>query len=331
MPMESSEVEGAQGHGEEERAAQQQQVDDQQEQEKTVQEDDDFGDDFDDFEEGGDEEDDFGDFGEAGDADPTPTEQETDSVPIPPSDPLSHLPPIDFQALGSLIDIQESIMPYLQDLFPEMDMKSLNSRDTSLPAPEPLLSDRSASLWSQLVAPPPLQPPNWIRSRIRRLFLVSLGVPVDLDEILPASKQKKLVLPSIHLDTDSPRESTNLSRVRKEDVSSTSLTAAGDKSGDATKKERKKTGAERSNAPSLPNFDMNAAGLLCSTTEVALSNLTDDELKTHIATLDDLNKKAGEVLEYWLKRKDSAVGDKEAFEGVIENLVGFVKKSKQKR
>ena len=58
------------------------------------------------------------------------------------------------------------------------------------------LSERSHSLWSQLVAPPPLQPPDWVRSRIRRLFLVSLGVPVDLDEILPASKQKKLILPS---------------------------------------------------------------------------------------------------------------------------------------
>ena len=37
--------------------------------------------------------------------------------------------------------------------------------------------------------------------------------------------------------------------------------------------------------------------------------------------LEELTEKAREVLEFWLKRKDAALGDKEAFEGVIENLV----------
>src|SRR5271168_3035052 len=110
-------------------------------------------------------------------------------------------------------------------------MNSLFPPDTistsTLPQPtnnNPIfLTDRSASLWSQLVAPPPLQPPNWIRSRIRRLFLVSLGVPVDLDEILPASKQKKLILPSIHLKPSpgSPRTSTDsrsISRLKQSDT-----------------------------------------------------------------------------------------------------------------
>ena len=231
-----------------------------------------------------------------------------------------------------MADIQSSVMAYIQDIFPDSDVQSQTSKNTSLSTPEPLLSDRSASLWSQLVAPPPLQPPNWIRSRIRRLFLVSLGVPVDLDEILPASKQKKLVLPSIHLNVDSPRESSNLARVKKQDASSTSVNSTVEKSTDsASSKERKKVGGDKSGGSLQPSFDMNAASLLCSTTAIALTNLTDDELTMHITRLEDLNKKAGVVLDYWLKRKDSAVGDKEAFEGVIENLVGFVKKSKQKR
>ena len=323
----------------------------QEEQQGTEQGDDDFGDDFDDFEEGGggDDEDDFGDFGEAADEEPTPIASEVRSVPIPPSDPLSHLvcsrysvcdkvlpltvhkPPIDLQDLDSLFDIKGSLSAYLGELFPDTDVESLPFQNTSPPVPEPLLSDRSASLWSQLVAPPPLQPPNWIRSRIRRLFLVSLGVPVDLDEILPASKQKKLVLPSIHLDVDSPRESTNLSRVKKQDASTTSVNSTAERSADPSNEERKKTGAEKVGGPSPPLFDTNAASLLCSTTEAALKNLSDDELRTHVTRLEELTEKAGEVLDYWVKRKDSAVGDKEAFEGVIENLVGFVKKSKQKR
>ena len=283
-----------------------------------------FGDDFDDFEEGGDEDDDFGDFGDIADEPATPAAAEP--VPLPPSDPLSHLPHINLDDAESLEAISAAIMPYLQDLFPERDVSPISSKPGSLSPPEPLLSDRSASLWSQLVAPPPLQPPNWIRSRIRRLFLVSLGVPVDLDEILPASKQKKLILPSIHLTTDTPRDSSNLARVKKENISSTSLASTGS----ASKEKRKKT-SDRPGPPPPPEFDSNATSLLCSTTDTAMENFADDELNAHIEMLKGLESRANEVLEYWLKRKESAVGDKEAFEGVIENLVGFVKKSKLKR
>ena len=79
-----------------------------------------------------------------------------------------------------------------------------------LPADSPIFpSERSRSLWKQLVTPPPLQPPNWTKSRIRRLFLVSLGVPVDLDEILPPSKQKKLVLPDVNLEPSSRKSESD--------------------------------------------------------------------------------------------------------------------------
>jgi len=37
--------------------------------------------------------------------------------------------------------------------------------------------------------------------------------------------------------------------------------------------------------------------------------------------LKEMTVRAGEVLEYWLKRRDGQIGEKEAFEGVIENLV----------
>ena len=35
------------------------------------------------------------------------------------------------------------------------------------------------------MSPPDTHPPNWTRSRIRRRHLVSLGIPVNLDEVLP--------------------------------------------------------------------------------------------------------------------------------------------------
>lgn len=182
-----------------------------------------------------------------------------------------------------------------------------------------IFGERSLSLWSQLVTPPPLQPPDWVRSRIRRLFLVSLGVPVDLDEILPASKQKKLILPSINIPGDkSPRPSADgraLGRVKQEDASSASLDSS------ASKPERRRKGP-----PPPPQLDLSSTSMLCSTTDAALQNFTDDELQTHVRRLQELQERANEVFSYWQKRMESALGDKEAFESVIENLVAHAKK-----
>jgi hypothetical protein len=49
--------------------------------------------------------------------------------------------------------------------------------------------------------------------------------------------------------------------------------------------------------------------------------MSDEELKIHLARLTEMTQSGKQVLQYWLRRKEAAVGDKEAFEGVIENLV----------
>lgn len=56
-----------------------------------------------------------------------------------------------------------------------------------------------------------------------------------------------------------------------------------------------------------------------------MTGMEDRELQDHLATLQRLNEEASKVLEYWLQRKDEGLKEKEALEGVIENLVGFVK------
>ncbi|KAL6714082.1 hypothetical protein ACLMJK_008576 [Lecanora helva] len=274
-----------------------------------------FGEDFDDFEAGSGD-DDFGDFDE-GFQQPTMPDEGT-KLPTP----LSHsvqpstfpYPLLDFSEIDTLDDIIAATKPYLDDMFPST--KEAHSPAPPLPSTQnSIFTDRSLSLWSQLVAPPPLQPPNWVRSRIRRLFLVSLGVPVDLDEILPASKQKKLVLPSIHLRSRShspPDGRRQGSRVRLKHDNASSASVDQPSSG-KTKKRR--------GPPLPPELDLQATKMLCATTEAALSNMTDDELHVHIKKLEEANSKASQALEYWLKRRDSALGDKEAFEGVIENLV----------
>ncbi|KAH0541741.1 hypothetical protein FGG08_003833 [Glutinoglossum americanum] len=301
----------------------------------------DFGDDFDDFEEGGEDED-FGDFDD-GFRQGTPI---TGSEELQPS--LPTLTPafriLDFNELDGPDAIRAAVMEGMNSIYP---YPTDDNTEATPSAPLPkgntvFLNERSLSLWSQLVAPPPLQPPDWLRSRIRRLFLVSLGVPIDLDEILPASKQKKLILPSTHLNSNrsSPRPSSDsraaspISRLKQKggaNLSTASFNSGNESSQQQQQRRRSPSPSsrprKRKGPPPPPvELDILATRMLCSTTDAALANLTDEELCEHVRRLAALTESAGEVLEYWLKRKDEAVGDKEAFEGVIENLVKHARK-----
>ncbi|TAQ83226.1 hypothetical protein B7494_g8451 [Chlorociboria aeruginascens] len=276
-----------------------------------------FGDDFDDFEEG-EEDAEFGDFDGFEKAEVSPLPLQSQSIPVPHSFPV-----LDFDDLDSQEEIHAATEPYMNLLFPP------DTIDTSilppLTAENPIFqTPRSASLWSQLVAPPPLQPPNWIRSRIRRLFLVSLGVPVDLDEILPASKQKKLILPSVHLNASatSPRTSSDLRSIsRLKQSEGNSSTTSLDSSGKPRSESRRRKGP-----PPAPQLDLVSARQLCTITDEAMNGLTIGELKEHVNKLEGMQGVAKEVLEYWTKRTDEKLGDREAFEGVIENLVKHARK-----
>ena len=62
------------------------------------------------------------------------------------------------------------------------------------------------------------------------------------------------------------------------------------------------------------------------TTDEALDGMTDQELQAHARRLADLEVQAKEALEYWQKRTDEKISDRETFEGVIENLVKHARK-----
>ncbi|KAL8723185.1 MAG: hypothetical protein Q9225_000451 [Loekoesia sp. 1 TL-2023] len=267
-----------------------------------------FGDDFDDFE-AGDEAGDFGDFGdgfEQPSAEPEP--------PRPEILPIAEAP-------------YEATSPQFDALFP--NTRSLSQQTPSQPTGSPsslFLTPRSHSLFTQLIASPPLPPPNWLRSRTRRLFLVSLGVPIDLDEILPKSKQKKLVLPST-IRSESERRRSDSRRRRGGDMRSlkdanASSISLSSQTKDTKDKDRRKRKGGNDQLPSRPPpLDFPIVRHLCSTTETALKKMTDTELEAHMQKLEEMTKKAVEVLEYWVKRRDAAMGEKEMFESVVGDLV----------
>lgn len=65
------------------------------------------------------------------------------------------------------------------------------------------------------------------------------------------------------------------------------------------------------------------------TTDEALNGMTNAELKAHVDKLEAMQGRAKEVLEHWRKRTDEKIGDREAFEGVIENLVKHARKTRK--
>jgi hypothetical protein len=174
------------------------------------------------------------------------------------------------------------------------------------------------------VAPPPLQPPNWLRSRIRRLFLVSLGVPVDLDEILPASKQKKLVLPSVNIVRSSSNtpvpEHGAVSRLKDgRNDSSASLDSKGEP-------KRRGSSRRRKESPGPPELDLLEAVRVGGTTVERLGGMSDGELRGHVKRVEELVKRAEEVEAYWIRKRVEAEREKEAFEGVVGRLVEYARK-----
>lgn len=302
-----------------------------------------FGDDFDDFEEGAQAaaDEDFGDFDDFEQGlDAEDTKEST--LPAQQEFPKSNFPLIDFTALSTLPDLLETTQMQLDAMFPstataEQSQSSLSDSISSDSTIFP--TDRSRSLWTQLITPPPLQPPNWTQSRIRRLFLISLGVPVDLDEILPPSKQKKLVLPDISFpsrtstsdDLGASRgESDSVARLRSADVNASTASVDSVGSGTATPKGsgrgRPRPTSVKPGFPPPPLLDLNAVRRICATTDEKLEGLTDEELQGHVTELKDLEGKTVQLLEYWLKRRDGLKTEKEAFEGVIENLVRHAKR-----
>lgn len=144
---------------------------------------------------------------------------------------------------------------------------------------------------------------------------------MDLDEILPASKQKKLVLPSVHIEQDrraslrATEAASGLVERMKEGNAAAAI--AGEAGRPSLSTRPVKPGSE---------LDLNAARLLCSTTDVAMHGFGDDELAQHVARLERFAQSADQMLQYWTKQRDSALGDKKAFEEVIENLVKHAQK-----
>lgn len=258
----------------------------------------------------------------------------------------------------TVLSITDTLLPCI---FPSLNPRSPKFHaqpvyDSELPpfGPSPFLTPRSASLWEQLIAPPTLQPFSWTRSHVRRLFLISLGVAVDLDEILPKAPQKKLNLPSTSFAKDTARitaerddgqggASMDRDSGRIPDPrllvapSGIDRTSDGVITNSPSASPAEPTPASTSSTirykrrrgpPPPPKFEASLFRALCETTTTDLKDLSDTGLQEHAEQVYQARELAGEVLQYWNMRKAEASAEKEALEGVVENLVRHARSSR---
>ncbi|KZT13039.1 uncharacterized protein LAESUDRAFT_690144 [Laetiporus sulphureus 93-53] len=114
---------------------------------------------------------------------------------------------IDWQPLrldpsSSRQDLQEQVDHILGPLWVTIDASQMSDKEIREAAglSQTLVTSESRKLFDLLLpsAPPAFQPVNWTRSRIRRRHLISLGIPVNLDEVLPRANGK---LPALEITT----------------------------------------------------------------------------------------------------------------------------------
>ncbi|KAK9373809.1 uncharacterized protein V1513DRAFT_448205 [Lipomyces chichibuensis] len=275
------------------------------------------------------DDDDFGDFGEAQAA---PVSETQPITPIIQHRSPRRLQLLDMDDFSSTDMLEAATAVIADDIFPTSRMIAATSEPYDPPAilKSPLqVSNRSASLWSNLSEVPSPQLTDWRTSRIRRTYLVSLGVPVDLDQVLPAKKrQEKLVLSSRRsLQTSngplSARPSIQSARSAPlpDEEGSDPPTRPASVPPPATSSLSR---SDTSGPP--PDFDADYTRQISRVSDVALKNMTAEELAAHVQELERVKIEASIVLAYWIDKRNSSAEDKTKYEGVIESSIEYAQR-----
>ncbi|KAK9368530.1 hypothetical protein V1509DRAFT_623181 [Lipomyces kononenkoae] len=272
-----------------------------------------------------DDDDDFGDFG---DAQAAPMPQTT---PIIEHSEQRQLQLLDTEDFSSAEMLEAATAVIADNIFPMSRMIAATSGTQDAPAivkSQLQISSRSVSLWTNLKEVPNPQPTDWRTSRIRRTYLVSLGVPVDLDQVLPARKrQEKLVVSTRRsvLPSNRPlsaRESmpSNHSAERLNEVESNPPTRP-------ASVPLPTSSSSRPDSPGPPpDFDADHARQLSRVSDTALKNMTAEELSAHVQELERVKIEASTVLAYWIDKRNSSAEDKMKYEGVIESSIEYAQR-----
>ncbi|KAI0638333.1 hypothetical protein C8Q77DRAFT_1090611 [Trametes polyzona] len=309
---------------------------------------DDF-DDFDDFgtpaetatgsgDDGDDDFGDFGDFGETAQIPPTPsgfssfggaTYDEPESFGGPSF--TTEWRPLQVHPLPSRETLQEQVDEILGPLWAHDDTSHLTEdaiREVG-GLSQTLVTPESRQLYNALLppTPPSFQPVNWVRSRIRRQHLISLGIPVNLDEVLPRTNG---ALPMLEITTRPmsapPGPRGGVSKLQTAAALNSARSGASQPGSPATK--HASLASSQLRLGPRPEIDEAKMEELLNLSADQLSLLPLPTVESHLAEIKAQTARASALLTYLLQMRDALQQDSETYNKLIGELVGEAQKIK---
>ncbi|PPR04051.1 hypothetical protein CVT24_010626 [Panaeolus cyanescens] len=292
-----------------------------------------FDDDFDDFGDPAEQtaeiadDDDFGDFGDFGDADAGASSQGfTESVAfeddIRIAGPSSqNWRPLQLEPFPSRPNLETAIEETLAPIWNYEDISDVTTDDPIREAEgiaQILVTPSSREMYKILLStPPPTKPPNWTRSRIRRQHLINLGIPVNLDEVLPKASGKPLPPLEIHTRPMSAPP-----------IRQNSLANGGTHTSHNSRSGTPQPGQKGPQFGPKPELDANKINKLLQLTHESLIMQPLPNLERHLAELKMQTANTSNLLTYLLQTRDVLQQDSETYNGLIAEMVGEAQKIK---
>ncbi|KAF9006542.1 hypothetical protein BDQ17DRAFT_1351922 [Cyathus striatus] len=273
--------------------------------------------------------DDFGDFGDFGEAPVADSSSFDDGLGFGIAGPSQqrewHALPVDPYPSG--VELAEEIYDIMGPLWENEDITTVT---TDIPIREVeginqiLVTSESRELYRMLLqSAPSLRPPNWTRSRIRRQHLIALGIPVNLDEMLPRANGKPL--PPLQINTR-PMSAPPGPRNHSYPDSSAPVTTQNSRAGTP------QPGGQNiaTQFGPKPELDMGKINKLLEL-DSGIDNLTMQplaSLERYLIEFKSQTANTSALLTYLLQSRDALQQDSEMYNGLIAEMVGEAQKIK---
>ncbi|KAI1796236.1 hypothetical protein LXA43DRAFT_880547 [Ganoderma leucocontextum] len=190
-----------------------------------------------------------------------------------------------------------------------------------------LVTNESRQLYNAILppSPPSFQPVNWTRSRIRRHHLIHLGIPINLDEVLPRTNG---VLPTLEITTRPmsapPGPRGGLNKLQTEALNTR---RSGSRPSSPSSRRGPSAAAQLRLGP-RPELDEAKVEELLSLSADQMSLKPTSTLEGYLGDLKAHTAKASALLTYLLQMRDALQQDSETYNKLIGELVGEAQKIK---
>ncbi|ODV69364.1 hypothetical protein HYPBUDRAFT_95491, partial [Hyphopichia burtonii NRRL Y-1933] len=177
-----------------------------------------------------------------------------------------------------------------------------------------LLDERSKQIFEELSNIPHLQPPNWIKLKIRHNLLIKLGVPINLDELNAKEEQSRLQV----------KQHTRKKSINEDDINWQDFNIIDYK--DLQLSTEVKNEIISNTNETLSRFENE---ILNHSTKQYLQNtnldIIDDKLNEMNQIYDELIK----ISSVWLNQLAESKSNFEVYESVVQNLIGYSQRLKR--